>query len=173
MPGDHCRWCPCRAVCPALQQLAVEVAQREFVKAEPAPAEVGHDRLLWLLKNREAIQQVLDDLPKVVLDLMRDGVEFTGWKAVKASGNRAWIADDATIEKRLRGRGIGKKMLYKAKLLSPAQVEALGHGDKIGDLVTRSDIGYRVVKSTAKGEAVKFTPAVLEFENLDSEENNG
>lgn len=165
-PGDHCRWCAGKQVCPALRDQALAAAQAAFTEARPATSPLEENLELWLdlLSKEDAITQYLSEIRQRLLAEAERGVAIPGYKVVARTGNRAWVGTEDEVAAMLMRRKdphtnkrLGKKNLYVPKLKTPAQFDREGLGPVISDLVGRSDLGYRLVPITAPGRPVEFT----------------
>lgn len=163
-PGDHCRWCPAKSDCPALKDQALEVARLAF-SVDPVTVATGSedfDVLLEMFEKRKAIVDFFEGIEKRLIGELEKGGHVPGYKAVRRWGNRAWCIDEEEAIKKIAGRKdgegnrIGKKAIVETKLKSVAALERLGLKDAIADLITRSEIGYKLVPESDKGEAVIF-----------------
>jgi hypothetical protein len=159
-PGDHCRWCKAKASCPALIKRAEDLLDGaidnlpEIRAAEPAVLE---QRYVELLKYETAIGELFKAIRERMLEGMQRGERYDGYKVIRAIGNRAWSDTEEKVLRRLKSRAITKRQATETRLRSPAAIERDFGPDAIRDLVTRSDLGFRVVPATARGEAVSFT----------------
>ena len=139
--GDHCRFCPVAATCPALRAVVLTTAADDFadlpeVIEEPKahvrlpdpqdPEELGRAMQIvplldyWVGEVRSMVQRRLEH-----------GQSVTGYKLVRKKSNRQWKdADD--VERRLHNmKGVGVDDIYTKKLKSPAQLEKIkALGDK-------------------------------------------
>jgi hypothetical protein len=158
--GEHCRWCPAVAVCDHLHAKALELAQGDFA------IEAAADRWPQLMRLKPAIEKLLDAIPGRMLDAMRKGHSFPGFKAVKALGNRTWAHDEAATLRALTRRKLGKRIVCETRLKSPTALDREGHGEQIADLVTRPDRGLTVVAMSDKRPAVTFETAAESFDDL-------
>ncbi len=129
--GDHCRFCPALAVCPAQADLAQATAKTafkqiavtdEFPASEarlPVPEALGLEEL----RNVMRVAPTVTDWLKAVMEHMRDlteaGVE-TGYKLVPKRGRRLW-KDETEVEQVLTDR-LGSRA-FSQKLLSVTQAE--------------------------------------------------
>jgi hypothetical protein len=159
--GDHCRWCPHRAQCPELYEMTLLTAQREF----KAP-EIDPEMAAKILSKKDAIKTFIDAVEDWAHGQLEKGVEVPGFKLVNVFGNRRYSVDDATIERKCKSAGFGKKMIYKSTILSPAQLEKVVGKDLVTSLVERPHTGTTVVPVSDKREAVKRLAASDEFSNV-------
>lgn len=191
--GDHCRWCRHKTNCDEALAVVREAARQSFgfatttvsaksVDPEALAAEldklaVGEGTLTegdggdepieqWLaiLKLKPLIESMLNEIPARLLARMQRGVAVPGYKAVRSIGNRTWFADEETVLKRLRKRGIGKRLACKPKLLSPTQLEKLvDKPEDLTDLIVRPFRGYAVAPESDRREAVIFETVQEQF----------
>ncbi len=136
-PGDHCRFCPAAALCPALQKKAAVTVREdfsEFTAANPT-ADMDVQMVLPDADDPEALALAMQLAPVVVqwakkVDEMAmnnalHGVQVKGHKLVRKRANRAWL-DPVDLERRLRNkRGVTVSDMFKQTLKSPAQLEKL------------------------------------------------
>jgi hypothetical protein len=159
--GDHCRWCPAKAQCPELYEMTLISAKQEFSADEMNVAKAAQ-----ILQKRSAIEGYLDAIEKWIHGQLDKGVDVPGFKLVNRYGNRRYCVDEATVEKRCKSKGFGKKQIFETSLLSPAQLEKVVGKDLIATLVERPHLGTTVVPSDDKREAVQRLNASDEFANL-------
>jgi hypothetical protein len=152
--GEHCRWCPALQICDVVHNIAIETAKIDFAVENTPRDNVA--KWTELMNAAPAIKALLAKIPRMMLEDMKRGVEFPGYKAVMSVGNRKWQFEDDVIVKRLIGRKIGKKVTCPPKLLSPTQIEKLGYGPQIEDLVTREEKGPTVVPLKDRREALEL-----------------
>lgn len=101
-PGDHCRFCPRQAECPAQQALVEEAAQTTFgalVETEEPEAALVDPKALTI----EQLQRVMEVEPIIrswlssvsahLKALTEQGVE-TGYKLVSGRAMRRWLDDE-------------------------------------------------------------------------------
>jgi hypothetical protein len=156
--GDHCRFCPHKAVCPELHDLTLKVAQSEF-----EPGGMTPKRAAEVLAKKTAIKSYLDAVDQWVHGQLDKGVEVPGYKLVNSYGNRRYAVDADTVEKRCKAKGFGKKQIYVTELMSPAQLEKVVGKELITSLVERPHTGTTVVPVSDKREAVVRLSASDEF----------
>ena len=150
--GDHCRFCPALAVCPAQKAKAVEIAQSEFdvlpIDGPPLPAQLTPEQLGKVLEVAPMIEDWIKAVRNHVSGIIDSGAQVEGWKLVPKRANRKWADEEyATgyLEEALGGDA------YTQKLISPAQAEkALKKiGSKLDDsLVVKESSGTNLVPDT-------------------------
>lgn len=123
--GDHCRWCPAKAICPAQRSNALEVAQDEFASptGPPPPSALSQEQLLEVLEKSSLMEDWIKAVREHAYAALERGEEVPGWKLVEGRISRSW-ADEAEAEEWLRQRyKVGE--VFTKKLISPYQAEKL------------------------------------------------
>lgn len=149
-PGNHCRWCPQRPTCKALQSTAVEKAQMAFGPVETLPQPVIGE----ILDHAEMIDLWVSAVRAEAYKRAERG-ECPGWKLVPKRPTRHWVS-----EEELKGEGIvsGVNVYDERPLLSPAQLEkAIGKrafAEHFTSLVTSISSGLKLVRENEAGTAV-------------------
>lgn len=123
--GDHCRFCPALAICPAQAETMALVAQQEFALTEPepvvfpAPEHLSLEQIQLVLKHADNIEAWLGAVRRHVHDQLEAGVHIPGWKLVDKRATRRWV-DDSVVERLESEYEID---LHVRKPMSPAQAE--------------------------------------------------
>ena len=161
VPGSHCRWCPAKAQCPQLHQLAVSEAKADF--RLPAPVELDEQKLLFWLD----MGPILEDWLKGIRDFAKRRVEggeaLPGWKLVESVGHRKWSGDEEDIGRYLSAQGFHPDDIYEPRTLkSPSQVEKVRpDGMKAKDAKEMvSELTHRPVNGTSLVREGDRRPAV-------------
>lgn len=162
VPGDHCRWCPAKAQCPKLHQLAVQEAKADF--RLPAPVELDDKKLLFWLD----MGPILEDWLKGVRDHAKRRVEggepLPGWKLVESIGHRKWKGDEEDVGRKLVGHGFHPDDIYEPRTLkSPSQVEKVRpKGMKVKEAkVVVDEFTHRPVNGTSLVREGDRRPAII------------
>lgn len=153
--GPHCQWCKARAQCPAAESMARQALIEDFADDEAV-------RLARLLELAPAIRSLLDDVPRRMLELARQGKQFQGYKVVQGLGHRRWRSDIDPLEA-LRAKKILRRVIVEEKVKSPTQLEREGYGELIADLVERPTLPPTLVPITDRRPAIDLTQPSLEF----------
>jgi hypothetical protein len=143
-PGDHCRWCPAQAICPALQKQSLDVVQAAFQDETLAlpPA-----RVAYFLGVIPQIKSWIESVHKYAHSQAELGVEIPGWKLVDKRATRKWRDDFQPPADESRW--------WELKVKSPAAMEkVLGKG-VIDDFVIKESSGKTLVPTTDDREAQK------------------
>lgn len=150
-PGEHCRFCPALAVCPAQKAKAMESAKLWFgndgvLKAPSQPAALSMDELVGILDGAGAVQDWLNAVRAYAHQLAEGGASIPGYHLAAKRATRKW-RDEAQAEAALKV-ALGAKA-YTQKLVSPAQAEKLlGERKKdLAELITAESSGTNLVRS--------------------------
>ena len=118
VPGDHCRFCKAKAICPKLRGEVVEaLAGAAPLTMTPPQLAVWldrADRMEGFIKN---LREVAHDVASVAAAQHKDGIP--GWVLKPKRATRSWADEDAVLAF-ARQRKI---KIYQDKLLSPAMAE--------------------------------------------------
>lgn len=163
MPGEHCRWCRAKRICPEINEMALSVAQQEFSMV-PTSEEVT--RLVRLHQAGPAIRKYLDEIETHLVDLYKQEIPIPGHKVVTSMSHRRWKGDEKEVIEAFAQRGLSIEQITEPKLLTPAKIEKAfkkTHGKDVCDGLTyRVEVGHRLVPEHAKGEAIE--PGLPEFD---------
>lgn len=171
--GDHCKFCPAMAICPAFGKEIDDMAAQSFsvIKAGeqpqlPIPTELSLDQVARIISKSDMISDWLRAVNALAQDLAMSGEIVPGYKLVQRVGNRKWI-DEEAVESRV-AMMIDTEELYVKKLKSPAQIDKLlGKKNKeiIADLFTKPDLGPTLVPEHDKREAIVSSTRFEKIEN--------
>lgn len=162
-PGNHCRFCPALAICPAQKEKAFAVAKAAFAKAQPpAPEAMTFAELRKVLDAADLVEAWLAACRVHVKMALESGMatpEEVGYKMVAGRASRRWIDEDEALA--------AMEMLaidpYEKRVKSPAQAEKLAKKGAFDSLITTSR-GTQLVPLSDKREALR--PAALTFEEV-------
>jgi hypothetical protein len=156
-PGDWCRWCDAKPICPAQKALASEALSNKpegMTAIELSAAIKTADQLkLWIAAIYEKAQ----------LD-MEKGVAVPGYKLVNKLPRRVWAIDEAKVIKALRKAKLRPKDLFEQKLITPTALEnefPKVYSKVESSLVASHSSGLTVVPDTDRRQAVTSTMALL------------
>jgi len=161
VPGEHCRWCPAAAVCPALADRTQALAKIEF-----APA-LSYDpvALARALDARAVVRAWLEALDQFAYAEAEAGRCPPGYKLVEKRATRKWINETTALEA-LHPFFATRDMMFEPRaLLSPARMEKVmpkSARPVLDGLVTKESAGHALVPDTDKRPAVRRS-AVEDF----------
>jgi len=149
--GDHCRFCPALAHCPAYDALVADAAKQAFANAPidnaPVASTTGADvmamptleqQLAALPDTHISDAKLSELLDKIALlkpyfaaleALAEDRLKSAGnrpslnWKLVPTRTRRVWNDDEPSVIAALHNMGIAPGLYTETRLLSPAQAE--------------------------------------------------
>jgi predicted pyridoxine 5'-phosphate oxidase superfamily flavin-nucleotide-binding protein len=162
--GQHCKFCPAAAVCPALEAHNMCIAKADFAAFAttnadatsnavampesstpidlPDPATLTPEHLGQILHNAELLAFWIEEVRAYATRQALAGNPPKGFKAVAKNTHRKWIDDEdqvlATLKKQFK---LKADTVYAApKLKSPAQIEKLvgkSRAALLADLIVR------------------------------------
>jgi hypothetical protein len=122
VPGDHCHFCPARAICPALRAKANELAALEFAPAlsyDPA-------KLSEALAMVEVMKAWCAGVHEFAYREAEHGRVPPGWKLVQKRAHRKWKSVDAAEKVIMTKTNLHRgEAFHPPELKSPAQIEKL------------------------------------------------
>jgi len=169
-PGDHCRFCPAAASCPALEKQALVTAQQDFAPDKPyEPASLAET-----LTKVDRIESWCKAVRSFAYMEAERGRVPPGYKFVAKQSRRKWAKDvnphDITLS---LPEGVEDEDLYQEpKLLSPAQVEkkfGLTKADKevLKNFWIAESSGNKLVKMAGDGKEITSGPDA-DFKKVES-----
>jgi hypothetical protein len=121
-PGEHCRFCPGTAACPALLSKAQAAAKGEFDDyMEVAPQSMTLEDQLILA---DILEIWMDKLRESAKEEIERGTNVPGWRIVPTRATRRWT-DEHAVEGLLKTWGVLYPEVHKTEILSPAAMEKL------------------------------------------------
>lgn len=165
-PGDWCRWCKAKAICPALKSEALAVAQTEFGEP-PAPHTLAPEQLAEVLAKADVVEEWIAAVRRHALAEAEQGRAPPGYKLVAKRATRRWAVDEEAVAERLAlESGLDYANFFDRKVLSPAAVEKLLKPAKAkipNELVCSVSSGYTLAHESDKRPAVNSLSAGDEF----------
>lgn len=147
VPGEHCRWCKAKPVCPKL---------RGAVASLPAglqPAELDPLATAEVLDKADLVLQFIDAVRARGHDLISRGVPVPGWTLKPKRATRQWADEDKVMEIARRR----KIKIWQDKLMSPAMAEK-AHKEKfpaeLAEQIVSVSSGTNLVKGDSAPRAV-------------------
>ena len=159
-PGDHCRFCPAAAVCPAIKDRANALAKQVFA---PATA-YDPEKLKLALDSREYLKAWLKSLDEFAYAEAEAGRCPPGYKLVDKRATRKWRDEGDTIEA-LQKAGMKDDVIFEPRSLkSPTQMEKVVAPAKLVEYIVKESSGHVLAPESDKRPAIKlaatevFTP---------------
>lgn len=175
VPGDHCKFCPAAATCPALRERVLAVAEMEFSPAGgsllnpgvPAPGEERNDKappspgnpsavdgltpdeMADILREAGVIKDWLKRVEERAHDMAKRGQPPTGFKLVASRATRKWRDEDEAARFLVDIVSLDEDDVFtEPKMKSPAQIEKMigrRRYGEISDLVVSRSSGSILV----------------------------
>lgn len=127
-PGDWCRWCPAKSICPSLSTLALKEAQIDFddtgessLALPPVAEPLSPKGLSIRLQAIDKIETWIEAVKTEAFHQAKAGVKIPGFKLVQKRSTRKWVDESKVTKEAIKL--FGKKALSVPELLSPAQLE--------------------------------------------------
>lgn len=118
---DACRWCPAKAICPALRDQAMNAALVDFADV-PDLTERG---LAGALDKLAIVKAWVESIETAARATLEAGLPIPGWCLVEGrQGNRKW-KDEAAVEALLKAMRLKQDEMYKSRLISPTEAEKM------------------------------------------------
>jgi hypothetical protein len=157
--GEHCRWCPAAAVCPA---------QATAAKAINALKKEHLNDLEIALELVESLEPWIGNVKKLAHDQLMRGDKIKGYKVVPKRATRKWVEDRTELASTLRGDKKLKKADYTIEpdILSPTQLEKLCKAKglafhKFEKYITTKSSGLTVVPESDRRTGVEIKPETV------------
>lgn len=151
--GEHCRWCPARAICRERAEYNLQLAKYDFAKGDLLSAEEIGD----ILAKADELAKWVSDIQDYALTQALAGTTYSGWKLVEGRSVRKY-ADELKVSEALQKIGYKEAMLYERKLLGITAMEKLVGKKKLtetlGDLIIKPEGKPVLVPESDKREAI-------------------
>lgn len=169
--GDHCKFCPAKAICPAQQEKALAVTRQEFAapvdeQTMRPPETLTKEELARALEWAPIIEDWFREIRRHAQRDMEQGEEYEGFKLVKKRARRYW-KDEEDARTWMQEHGISPD---RKKTRSPYQAEQAVKTKDVEvpeELWEKKSSGLKLVREDNPRPAV--TPADLageEFKKL-------
>jgi hypothetical protein len=158
-PGAHCQFCKAKAVCKALADKNLELAQHEFKN----PALLGDYEIAHILSQIPLfstwVKAVQDH---ALIEAVQNGKNWPGYKVVEGRSVRKY-SDEEAIAAKLKEAKYAEDIIFKKKLLNLTDMtKALGKKD------FDTLVGPLLIKPPGKPALVPESDKRPAFNNLDA-----
>jgi hypothetical protein len=159
VPGEHCRWCKAKPVCPRL------TGALATLPASMQPAELGALATAEILDRADLVLQFIDAVRAHGHDLASRGVHVPGWTLKPKRAMRTWDNPEEVLAWARRHRFVTD--MTEPKLLSPAQVEKHDKAlyEKVAGHVVSISSGTNLVRGNSPAP-VALPPGASTIERL-------
>ena len=167
-PGDHCRFCPAAAVCPALGAKRQIVAKQEFAFVEQQPYDP--EKLREALDAIPALKAWIKRVDEFAYAEAEAGRPPPGYKLVEKRATRQW-ADELAAAQVLQD----EYLLTSDKIYEPRAVRSVAQIEKVvgkkamaglAEHIVKESSGHTLVPLDDKRPAISKTTAKEEFTAL-------
>lgn len=148
---EACRWCLCKAMCPACHTSAQEAAQvvfQAYSMAKEGKA-ISKSELAEFYARADELQAQIKAVQSYVLTELMAGRSVPGYKLGYTRGRRAFTNEDA-VSKLLLDKGLDFEEIFETELKSPAKLEKickeLKKDEEFQSLITMSSGNPKVCK---------------------------
>jgi hypothetical protein len=169
--GEHCRFCPALAHCPAMRDRATQAAQKAFGSSPVLPVAMSADELAAVMVEVEVVGPFLDAVAKEALLRVASGQTVPGYKLVAKRGRRVWAASPSDVET-VTG-------LLPDDLFEPAQIKSVAQVEKLlpkkdraalKPLIELKSSGYSLASASDPRPAVSGNNAANVFAEVKEDE---
>lgn len=151
--GDHCRFCPAAAICPAQKNKAQQLAKQAFAPGLPYDAQQLAETLEWL----PVLEAWIKNTREFAYAEAEKGHDIPRHKLVEKRATRKWRDQAHAFD--VLASAIDEKELFEAPAMkSPAAIEKLLPKDQrkiLDDLCIKESSGHTLVHESDKREAIK------------------
>lgn len=157
-PGDWCRWCDAKAICPAQHALAGQALSIE-------PKSLSAIQLADAMHIAETLKPWITSIFELAQTEMEGGAAIPGYKLVNKRPRRVYVNQEAA-QKSLRGKKMkAADIMAPRELISPAQLEKVmgkpAYKKFAEDNVVMVSSGVTVAPDTDKRQAVTGSMELL------------
>lgn len=166
VPGEHCRFCPAKAVCSARVSKALEM----FTYGFENPGTIDDEQIPGILETLDIAEDWIKDIRSYAETRALNGTKFRGYKLVRGKKpNRKW-ADTEEVEAQLLRAGYPTDLFRVTSLKSVGDIEkALGKkafDALVGGLVAQGEAKLILVPESDKRQ--EYSSADVDFKDLNS-----
>lgn len=162
--GDHCRFCPAKANCPALRDTSLAVAKQKFSDVEagaihlPEPNTLTPEQISKILDGEALLKDWLQGIRDHAYAHLDSGKYIPGYCFKKGRKKRSW-KDEKAVEDHF-GEMFAEE-LYEKKMLSPAKLEKIVGKAEVAQFVHEEHGAKVLSKDNGKGQ--KIAPSIDAF----------
>lgn len=159
VPGDHCRFCPAKAVCSARVAEALKLFRYGF----ETPGLIPDEQVPGILETLDVAEAWIKDFRAYVEKQALNGQKFPGWKLVRGKKpNRRW-ADPEEVRAQLLRAGYAPGQIETTSLKPVGEIEKT-----IGAKAFRALVGGLVAQGEGRLTLVPESDKRLEYASADA-----
>lgn len=159
VPGDHCRFCPAKAVCSARVAEALKLFRYGF----ETPGLIPDEQVPGILETLDTAEAWIKDFRAYAEKQALNGQKFPGWKLVRGKKpNRRW-ADPEEVRAQLLRAGYAPGQIETTSLKPVGEIEKT-----IGAKAFRALVGGLVAQGEGRLTLVPESDKRLEYASADA-----
>lgn len=159
VPGDHCRFCPAKAVCSARVSEALKLFRYGF----ESPGLIPDEQIPGILETLDVAEAWIKDFRAYAEKQALNGQKFPGWKLVRGKKpNRRW-ADPEEVRAQLLRAGYAPGQIETTSLKPVGEIEKT-----IGAKAFRALVGGLVAQGEGRLTLVPESDKRLEYASADA-----
>ena len=159
VPGDHCRFCPAKAVCSARVAEALKLFRYGF----ETPGLIPDEQVPGILETLDVAEAWIKDFRAYAEKQALNGQKFPGWKLVRGKKpNRRW-ADPEEVRAQLLRAGYAPGQIETTSLKPVGEIEKT-----IGAKAFRALVGGLVAQGEGRLTLVPESDKRLEYASADA-----
>ena len=159
VPGDHCRFCPAKAVCSARVAEALKLFRYGF----ESPGLIPDEQVPGILETLDVAEAWIKDFRAYAEKQALNGQKFPGWKLVRGKKpNRRW-ADPEEVRAQLLRAGYAPGQIETTSLKPVGEIEKT-----IGAKAFRALVGGLVAQGEGRLTLVPESDKRLEYASADA-----
>ena len=159
VPGDHCRFCPAKAVCSARVSEALKLFRYGF----ESPGLIPDEQIPGILETLDVAEAWIKDFRSYAEKQALNGQKFPGWKLVRGKKpNRRW-ADPEEVRAQLLRAGYAPGQIETTSLKPVGEIEKT-----IGAKAFRALVGGLVAQGEGRLTLVPESDKRLEYASADA-----
>lgn len=159
VPGDHCRFCPAKAVCSARVAEALKLFRYGF----ETPGLIPDEQIPGILETLDVAETWIKDFRSYAEKQALNGQKFPGWKLVRGKKpNRRW-ADPEEVRAQLLRAGYAPGQIETTSLKPVGEIEKT-----IGAKAFRALVGGLVAQGEGRLTLVPESDKRLEYASADA-----
>ena len=159
VPGDHCRFCPAKAVCSARVAEALKMFRYGF----ETPGLIPDEQIPGILETLDVAEAWIKDFRAYAEKQALNGQKFPGWKLVRGKKpNRRW-ADPEEVRAQLLRAGYAPGQIETTSLKPVGEIEKT-----IGAKAFRALVGGLVAQGEGRLTLVPESDKRLEYASADA-----
>lgn len=159
VPGDHCRFCPAKAVCSARVAEALKLFRYGF----ETPGLIPDEQVPGILETLDVAEAWIKDFRSYAEKQALNGQKFPGWKLVRGKKpNRRW-ADPEEVRAQLLRAGYAPGQIETTSLKPVGEIEKT-----IGAKAFRALVGGLVAQGEGRLTLVPESDKRLEYASADA-----